>query len=83
MCGGLDDVHKSFNLFMHKVDQIGKLSPSTTVIISSILPTGIKALNDRARAFNRLLFATKRWWHELNFSIFATRSNLLHNHLID
>ena len=79
-CDGLDDVHKSFNLFMHKVDQIGKLSPSTTVIISPILPTGIKALNDRARAFNCLLFATKRWWHELNFSIFATGNNMLHNY---
>ena len=33
-CGGLGDVHRSFNLFMHKVDLIDKLSPRTTVIIS-------------------------------------------------
>ena len=79
-CGGLGDVHRSFNLFMHKVDLIGKLSPRTTVIISPILSTGVSTLNDRARTFNRLLFSTNRWWHTLNFSIFATRNNMLQSH---
>ena len=79
-CGGLGDVHRSFNLFMHKVDLIGKLSPRTAVIISPILPTGVSTLNDRARTFNRLLFSTNRWWHTLNFSIFATRNNMLQSH---
>ena len=53
-------IHKKYkiiltqkNLFMHKVDLIGKLSPRTTVIISPILPTGVSTLNDRARTFNR------------------------------
>ena len=45
-CGGLADIHRSFNLFMHKVDLIGKLSPRTSVIISPILPMGISTLND-------------------------------------
>ena len=79
-CGGLGDVHRYFNLFMHKVDLIGKLSPRTTVIISPILPTGVSTLNDRARTFNRLLFSTNRWWHTLNFSIFATRNSMLQSH---
>ena len=40
-CGGPDDVQKSFELFMHKIERIGRLSPDTTVIISPILPTGV------------------------------------------
>ena len=62
---------------MKKIDHIGKLSPRTTVIVSPILPTGIRALNYRARLFNRLLFSVNKWWLELNFSIFATTDNLL------
>ena len=55
-CGGPDDVQKSFELFMHKIERIGRLSPDTTVIISSILPTGVDILNERAGIFNELLF---------------------------
>ena len=73
-------IYTQKNLFMHKVDLIGKLSPRTTVIISPILPTGVSTLNERARTFNRLLFSTNRWWHTLNFSIFATRNNMLQSH---
>ena len=79
-CGGPDDVQKSFKLFMQKVDCIGKLSPNTTVIISPILPTGVDILNERACAFNKLLFSRKKWWAELNFSVFANRLNMLDNY---
>ena len=76
-CGGPDDVQKSFELFMHKIERIGRLSPDTTVIISPILPTGVDILNERAGIFNELLFSTKRWWLELDFSIFANRFGML------
>ena len=76
-CSGLNDVHKAFELFMHKIEQIGRLSPNTTVIVSPILPTGVSVLNDRARAFNRLLFSTRRWFLTLNFSSFADRYSML------
>ena len=76
-CGGPDDVHKSFELFMHKIERIGRLSPNTTVIISPILPTGVNILNERAGIFNQLLFSTKRWWLELDFSTFANRFGML------
>ena len=76
-CGGPDDVQKSFKLFMHKIERIGPLSPDTTVIISPILPTGVDILNERAGIFNELLFSTKRWWLELDFSIFANRFGML------
>ena len=74
---GLNDVHKAFELFMHKIEQIGRLSPNTTVIVSPILPTGVSVLNDRARAFNRLLFSTRRWFLTLNFSSFTDRYGML------
>ena len=76
-CSGLNDVHKAFELFMHKIEQIGRLSPNTTFIVSPILPTGVSVLNDRARAFNRLLFSTRRWFLTLNFSSFADRYSML------
>ena len=76
-CSGLNDVHKAFELYMHKIEQIGRLSPNTTVIVSPILPTGVSVLNDRARAFNRLLFSTRRWFLTLNFSSFTDRYGML------
>ena len=78
-CRGLDDVHRTYELFMHKnkIEQIGILSPKTTVIVSPILPTGVSVLNERARAFNRLLFSTKRWFTTLNFNSFASRYSML------
>ena len=76
-CRGLDDVHRTYELFMHKIEQIGILSPKTTVIVSPILPSGVSVLNERARAFNRLLFSTKRWFTTLNFNSFANRYSML------
>ena len=72
-CRGLDDVHRTYELLMQKIEQIGILSPKTTVIVSPILPTGVSVLNERALAFNRLLFSTKRWFTTLNFNSFANR----------
>ena len=80
-CGGPNDVHKAYELFIHKVDQIRRLSPNTTVIVSPILPTGVSVLNDRVRAFNRLLFSTRRWFITLNFNIFADRYCMLDKNL--
>ena len=76
-CVGSNDVHKAYELFIHKIEQIRRLSPNTTVIVSPILPTGVSVLNDRARAFNRLLFSTRRWFITLNFNIFADRYSML------
>ena len=78
-CGGASDVRKHFDLFMSKIERIGMLSPNTTVIVSPILPTAIKTLNDHACYFNTLLFSINRWWLELDFSIFADDNNMLHN----
>ena len=78
-CGGPADVHKHFDLFLSKIESIGKLSPNTTVIVSPILPTAIRVLNERACLFNRLLFSTDRWWLELDFSIFLNNRNMLCN----
>ena len=78
-CGGASDVRKHFDLFMSKIERIGMLSPNTTVIVSPILPTAIKVLNDRACYFNTLLFSINRWWLELDFSIFADDNNMLRN----
>ena len=78
-CGGASDVRKHFDLFMSKIERIGMLSPNTTVIVSPILPTAIKVLNDRACYFNTLLFSINRWWLELDFSIFADDNKMLRN----
>ena len=76
-CGGPNDVKKAYELFIHKIEQIRRLSPNTTVIAFPILPTGVNVLNDRACAFNRLLFSARRWFITLNFNIFADRYCML------
>ena len=76
-CSGPHDIRKYFELFIHKVHEIKILSPRTTIIILPILPTTVSVLNDRVRAFNRVLFSTQRCWVELNFSPFASKNDML------
>ena len=78
-CGGPSDVRKHFDLFMSKIERIGMMSPNTTVIVSPILPTAIKVLNDRACYFNTRLFSINRRWLELDFLIFADDNSMLRN----
>ena len=39
--------------------------------------TCVDILNERAGIFNELLFSTKRWWLEFDFSVFANRFGML------
>ena len=52
-------------MFIEKLNSIKQLCPFTKVIVSPILPTGLRALNNRIRYFNRLLFNVPTWWVEI------------------
>ena len=71
------DVERCFQMFMKKIEQIQKVSPSSKLIVSPILPTGIPLLNAKAVLFNARLFSVPRLWSILNFSVFAVKNNTL------
>ena len=68
---------KCFQMFMNKIEQIQKVSPSSKLIVSPILPTAIPLLNAKAVHFNARLFSVPRQWLILYFSVFADRNNTL------
>lgn len=66
-CRGPSDVHMYHNLLLQKLHQIRLICPNSKIIVSPILPTGVPALNDRARLFTNLLFTGPRWFELLDF----------------
>ena len=69
------DVERCFQMFMKKIEQTQKVSPSSKLIVSPILPTGIPLLNAKAVLFNARLFSVPRHWSILNFSVFADKNS--------
>ena len=49
------DIKNHFGRFKQKIEQIQVLCPKSTIIVSSVLPTMIELLNNRAGCFNRCL----------------------------
>ena len=76
-CNTPYDVEKCFQMFMKKIEQIQKIFPSSKLIVSPILPTGVPILNAKAINFNIRLFSVPRQWSTLNFSAFADYNNAL------
>ena len=70
-CQNHNDIIRHFNHFMHKLNIIRQNCPNSKIVVSPILPTSIHALNERAIAFNRMLFAKTNWFEELNFNLFC------------
>ena len=66
---------------LHKLLEIRQLCPYSRIIVSPILSTKIRALNDRARNFNSFLFSCgNKFWHSLDFDTFLDdRLDLLDN----
>ena len=78
---GRIDVAKTFDMWLHKLFQIRRLCPYSRIIVSPILPTKIRALNDRARNFNSFIFScVNKFWYLLDFDTFLDdRLDLLDN----
>ena len=70
-CSSNNDIIRHFNHFMHKLHIIRQNCPNSKIVISPILPTGIRVLNELALAFNRMLFSRANWFEELNFNQFC------------
>ena len=74
-CRNLTDVREKYNFLASKINEITKVSPSTRVMVSSILPTALQALNYRIVYFNRLLLSNRERWHILNCGDFLDIDN--------
>ena len=51
-----EDVSACFDCLRTKIDSIRKLCPKSKIVVSPILPTKNRDLNERAMCFNKLLF---------------------------
>ena len=76
-CRGPADVHMYHNLLLQKLHQIRLLCPNSKLIVSPILPTGVPALNERARLFTNLLYRGPQWFELLDFRVFCGNDDRL------
>ena len=70
-CRGPTDVHIYHKLLLHKLHRISQVCPNSKLIVSPILPTGVPALNDRARLFTNLLYTGPRWFDLLDLKVYC------------
>ena len=71
-CRGPADVHMYYSLLLEKLHRIRQLCPNSKLIVSPILPTGVPALNERARLFNNnLLYTGPQWFELLDFRVYC------------
>ena len=76
--GGHVDIQPVFDSWLTTVIKLRNLCPYSRIIVSPILPTKIKELNNRAIRFNSLIFnCANKFWSELNFNSFVNSSGLL------
>ena len=67
-----------FDSSLTTVEKLHNLCPYSRIIISPILPTKVRELNNRAVRFNRRIFnCVNKFWCELNFNSFLNSSGLL------
>ena len=57
-CRNLTDVREKYNILASKINEITKVSPRTTVMVSPILPTALRPLNYRIVYFNAFCYPT-------------------------
>ena len=70
----------AFDDWLKKIIDIKHLYPCSNIIVAPILPTQIRALNDRAKAFNNMLFSCRirnPFWQTLGFNSFLDDDDLL------
>ena len=68
-------MYSIFDQWLLKVIQIKQLCPYSRLIVSPILPTKIRALNDRARRFSNISFTCKNsFWFSMGFDCFLDNS---------
>ena len=77
---GSVDIEKTFDDWLTRVVEIKRLCPKSNIIVSPVLPTRIRVLNDRAKKFNALIFSCRNsFWRTLGFNCFLDNdSDLLY-----
>ena len=76
-CRGPADIHTYHSLLLQKLHQIRLVCPNSKLIVSPILPTGVPALNERARIFTNLLHRGPQWFELLDFRVFCGNDGTL------
>ena len=72
------DISSVFDSWLMTVVKLRNLCPYSRAIVSPILPTKIKELNNRAIQFNRFIFnCVNKFWSKLDFNCFVNNSGLL------
>ena len=76
-CKGPHDVHMHVDNLIAKVNQIRSHCPTSKIVVSPILPTAVKILNERACMFNRLLCSARRSFDIMAFNSFCGQDGQL------
>ena len=79
---GVIDIDSTFDSWLHKIIDIKQICPSSRIIISLVMPTKIRELNDTAKQFNYRIFSCKnKFWDCLGFDSFLGENGLLDDNL--
>ena len=79
---GVVDIESTFDSWLHKTIDIKQICPSNRIIISPVMPTKIRELNDTAKQFNYRIFSCKnKFWDCLRFDSFLGENGLLDDNL--
>ena len=79
---GVIDIDSTFDSWLHKIIDIKQICPSSRIIISPVIPTKIRELNDTAKQFNYRIFSCKnKFWDCLGFDSFLGENGLLDDNL--
>ena len=79
---GIVDIDSAFDARLRKIICIKQLCPTSRIIISPVMPTKIRDINDRAKQFNHRIFScVNKFWNSLGFDSFLGNDGLLDDNM--
>ena len=79
---GIVDIDSTFDSWLHKIISIKQHCPSSRIVISPVMPTKIRELNDRAKQFNHRIFSCiSKFLDCLGFDSFLGEDGLLDDNM--
>ena len=79
---GIVDIDSAFDAWLRKIICIKQLCPTSRIIISPIMPTKIRDINNRAKQFNHRIFSSiNKFWNSLGFDSFLGDDGLLDDNM--
>ena len=79
---GIVDIDSAFDAWLRKIICIKQLCPTIRIIISPVMPTKIRDINNRAKQFDYRIFSSiNKFWNSLGFDSFLGDDGLLDDNM--